>query len=294
MEYAEFLERKSQTKAMGGFKPLWMPECLYGFQHYLTSWAIQAGRSALVEDCGLGKGLPPDEMVLTPFGWKAIARYHVWKEPLMVRNRTMVKSLHHKTLTIDSTKCSMANADYLLIFRRSGKNPIPVEHPRGLLSYAGSTQIPPELIKWRGFQGNQIKNEYSHWIWRQYASAFWSDVRIDRTLGHGASLYSAAKADKDEPDEKHMHPLQLDVIERAVVLWSNRGEKVLSPYMGVGSEVYGAVINGRLGIGCELHPAYYRQAVKNLAEAKETTLDDLGYQPEMFHEKDAIEAAGLD
>jgi DNA modification methylase len=197
-------------------------------------------------------------------GWQYVARYHVWKEPLTVRNRTMVKSLHHKTLTEDSSKCSAANADYLLIFRRSGNNPVPIDHPRGLLNYAGSKEPPPEVLKWRGHVGNQIKNEYSQWIWRQYASAFWDDVRIDRTLGTGASLYSAAKADKDEPDEKHMHPLQLDVIERCVVLWSNPGENVLTPFMGVGSEVYGSVINGRRGIGIELKATYYRQAIKHL------------------------------
>ena len=197
-------------------------------------------------------------------GWKYVARYHVWKEPLTVRNRTMVNSLHHKTLCEDSTRCSVANADYLLIFRRSGENLIPVEHPIGLMSYAGSREVPTDVMKWRGYRGDQTKNAYSQWIWRQYASAFWDDVRIDRTLGSGASLYSANKADKDEPDEKHMHPLQLDVIERACVLWSNPGETVLTPFMGVGSEVYGAVINGRRGIGVELKPAYYRQAVKNL------------------------------
>lgn len=199
-------------------------------------------------------------------GWKFIARYFVWKEPLMVRNRTMVKSLHHKTFCEDSTRCSMANADCLLIFRREGKNEVPVTHPVGLTSYAGSRTPPDEVMRWKGHKGNQIENAYSQWVWRQYASAFWDDVRTDRTLGTGAGLYSANKADKDEPDEKHMHPLQLDVIERAVVLWSNPGETVLTPFMGVGSEVYGAVINGRRGVGIELKPAYYRQAVIHLQD----------------------------
>lgn len=215
-------------------------------------------------------------------GWKYIARYHVWKEPLTVRNRTMVKSLHHKTLTEDSTKCSAANADYLLIFRRSGKNTVPVAHPCGLTSYAGSRQPPKEVLKWRSYKGNQIKNEYSHWVWRQYASAFWDDVRIDRTLGSGASLYSANKADKDEQDEKHMHPLQLDVIERAVVLWSNPGETVLTPFMGVGSEVFGAVLNGRRGVGIELKEAYYRQAVNHLKDVASETAKVKAEQADMF------------
>ena len=199
-------------------------------------------------------------------GWKYVARIHIWKEPLTVRNRTMVSSLHHATLVEDSTINSIANADYLLVFRRSGKNTIPVAHPRGLTSYAGSSEIPVEVLKYKNYNGNQIKNEYSQWIWRQYASSNWHDVRIDRTLGSGAGLYSANKAEKEEPDEKHMHPLQLDVIERAVVLWSNPGEVVLTPFMGIGSEVLGAVINDRKGIGIELKDAYYRQAVMNLED----------------------------
>jgi DNA modification methylase len=196
----------------------------------------------------------------------------------------MVKSLHHKTLTEDSTRCSMANADYLLIFRRSGHNSIPVKHAVGLTNYAGERQPPETILKWRGYQGNQIKNEYSHWVWRQYASAFWDDVRIDRTLGTKATLYSASKADKDESDEKHMHPLQLDIIERCIVLWSNPGETVLTPFMGVGSEVYGAVINGRKGIGIELKKAYYNQAIKNLKTAAQQKPEEMKFN---FNEEES-------
>ena len=208
-------------------------------------------------------------------GWRYVARIHIWKEPLTVRNRTMLKSLHHKTLVEDSTTVSIANADYLCVFRRSGTNPVPVSHEQGILEYAGSTKIPPELYQWKGHKGNQINNAYSQWIWRQYASSSWLDIRIDRTLGKGASVYSFNKADKDEPDEKHMHPLQLDVIDRACVLWSNPGETVLTPFMGVGSEVYGAVLNGRRGIGIELKPAYYRQAKKNLENVKPAQQQDV-------------------
>lgn len=204
-------------------------------------------------------------------GWTYVARIHIWKEPLTVRNRTMLKSLHHKTLVEDSTTVSIANADYLCIFRRSGKNPVPVSHPHGLATYAGSREIPDEVQQWKHHRGNQIENAYSQWIWRQYASSNWDDIRIDRTLGKGASLYSYNRADKDEPDEKHMHPLQLDVIERVCVMWSNPGETVLTPFMGVGSECYGAVLNGRRAIGIELKPAYYRQAVKNLENVRTGT-----------------------
>ena len=207
-------------------------------------------------------------------GWKYMARIHIWKEPLTVRNRTMLRSLHHKTLVEDSASVSIANADYLCVFRRSGDNPVPVAHPQGLLDYAGSTEVPEEVMKWRKHKGNQIENAYSQWIWRQYASSNWHDIRVDRTLGKGASLYSANKAEKDEPDEKHMHPLQLDVIDRACVMWSNPGETVITPFLGIGSEVYGAVRNGRRGVGIELKPGYYRQAIKHLAAIKNEKQED--------------------
>lgn len=189
-------------------------------------------------------------------GWKYVARYHVWKEPLTVRNRTMTKALAHKSIVDDSSRCTVASADYLLIFRRSGDNPVPITHPHGLTEYAGSRQIPAELASYRGWRGKQTENRYSHWIWRQYASAFWDDVRLDRVLPF--------KPARDQEDEKHVHPLQLDVIDRALVLWSNPGETVLTPFMGVGSEVYAAVSAGRRGIGIELKPTYYRQALMNL------------------------------
>jgi DNA modification methylase len=199
-------------------------------------------------------------------GFRYVARYAVWKEPLGVRNRTMAKNLAHKTIVDDSSRCTVASADWLLVFRRKGDNKIPIAHPVGLLDYAGSRQMPADLLSYRGWKGNQIENRFSHWIWRQYASAFWDDVRIDRVLPF--------KQGKDEEDEKHVHPLQLDVIDRVLTLWSNEGENVLTPFMGVGSEVYGAVCQGRRGIGAELKPSYYRQAVKNLAVAKRGRRED--------------------
>lgn len=189
-------------------------------------------------------------------GFAYLARYHIWKEPLAVRNRTMTKSLAHKTIVDDSSRCSVASADYLLVFRRAGTNLVPIEHPVGLTSYAGERTPPPEVMPFRGWTGNQIENRYSHWVWRQYASAFWDDVRLDRVLPF--------RQGRDEEDEKHVHPLQLDVIHRCLHLWSNPGERVLTPFMGVGSEVYEAVATGRFGLGAELKPSYYRQAVKNL------------------------------
>lgn len=196
-------------------------------------------------------------------GFDYVARYHIWKEPLAVRNRTMTKALAHKSIVEDSSRCTVASADYLLVFRRSGKNQIPVTHPVGLLEYAGSREMPADLLRYKGWKGNQIQNRYSHWIWRQYASAFWDDVRINRVLPYRPA--------RDKEDEKHVHPLQLDVIERALVLWTNPGETVLTPFLGVGSEAFGAVRAGRRAIGAELKPSYFRQAVKNLAAVHDQT-----------------------
>ena len=200
-------------------------------------------------------------------GWAYACRYHVWKEPLGVRNRTMAKNLAHKTIVDDSSRCSCASADYLLIFRKSGTNPVPIEHPHGLTEYAGEREIPGELLRFKGWTGNQIQNRYSHWIWRQYASAFWDDVRINRVLPY--------KEARTPEDEKHVHPLQLDVIDRCLVLWSNPGETVLTPFMGVGSEVYGAVCAGRKGVGIELKHSYYAQAKMNIEEAMRSRPEDI-------------------
>jgi hypothetical protein len=210
--------------------------------------------------CDYLRDFPGDIIRLhAKLGFRYVARYHVWKEPLGVRNRTMAKNLAHKTIVDDSSRCTAASADYLLMFRRKGDNPVPIQHPHGLLEYAGAREIPAELLKYRSWDGNQIENRYSHWIWRQYASAFWDDVRLDRVLPY--------KQARDEDDERHVHPLQLDVIARCLTLWSNPGENILTPFMGVGSEVYEAVANDRRGIGMELKEAYYRQAVRNVEEA---------------------------
>jgi DNA modification methylase len=192
-------------------------------------------------------------------GMRYIARHAIWKEPLGVRMRTMAKGLAHKQIVEDSAYCDVAGADYLLLFRKRGENPVPIAHPEGLLAYAGERKIPDELHGYRGWQGKQTENRYSHWIWRQYASAFWDDIRIDRVVPF--------EEGRDPDDEKHVHPLQLDVIERVVILRSNPGEVVLTPFMGVGSEIYGALLNGRRGIGVELKASYYKQALKNVGAA---------------------------
>jgi len=171
------------------------------------------------------------------------SRHIIWKDPLIEATRTKALGLMHKQLCKDSIMCRAGLPDYLLAFRAPGDNATPITHPDGLQAYCG-----------RNDPGGEGEKR-SHNIWRAYASPVWMDVRQTRTL-------DARKA-RDPDDEKHLCPLQLDVIERACVLWSNPGEVVLTPFMGVGSEVYGAIVNGRRGVGIELKPSYYRQAVKN-------------------------------
>ena len=220
-------------------------------------------------------------------GFQYRNRITIWKEPLKVRMRTMVKSLMHKLIVEDSTQCFTAMPDYVLIFTKKGENPVPVTHPHGLTRYFGDTPILPNILNaWNN--ANEAKltapelweylkthfadhedpksNKLSHYIWQRYASSVWDDIRIDNVLPFRDS--------REEDDEKHVHPLQLDVIERVVQMRSNPGEKVFTPFMGVGSEVYAAVMAGRLGIGAELKISYFKQAVKNCEMASAGIVPD--------------------
>jgi DNA modification methylase len=208
-------------------------------------------------------------------------RITVWKEPLRVRTRTMVQSLMHKFIIEDSTKCFTAMPDYVLVFTRNGENEVPVTHPEGFKRYFGSTPILPEMVRiWNNTNNTKFTheqlwehlnthykdhtdartNKLSHYIWQRYASSVWDDIQIDNVLPFRDS--------KEDDDEKHVHPLQLDVIDRIVELYSNKGETVLTPFMGVGSEVYSPVSLGRKAIGIELKDSYYKQAKINLTHAK--------------------------
>lgn len=198
-------------------------------------------------------------------GFDFIARHTIWKEPLWVRNRTMVKNLAHMTVVQDAAYAGVASADYMLIFRKRGSNPEPITNPNGyMIDYPGEEPMPADILKYRGWDGDQKQNRYSHWIWRRMASSVWDDIRMGNVLPFQDC--------KDPDDEKHVHPLQLDVIARCVNLRSKEGEIVFTPFMGVGSEVFGAVTYGRKGIGVELKPSYFRQAKRNLELAKQAQI----------------------
>lgn len=214
------------------------------------------------------------------YGFEYRNRITIWKEPLKVRMRTMVQSLMHKFIVEDSTKCFTAMPDYVLIFTKKGENKVPVTHEKGLLKYFGETPILPNILRaWNNANNSDLnesqlweylnvkfkdstnpkENKLSHYIWQRYASSVWDDIRIDNVLPFRDS--------KEEDDEKHVHPLQLDVIDRIVELYSNPNEIVLTPFMGVGSEVYSPVSLGRKAIGIELKDSYFKQAKINLSMA---------------------------
>lgn len=216
-------------------------------------------------------------------GFQYRSRIGIRKEPLKVRMRTMVKSLMHKLVVEDMSQCFPSMPDYVLIFTKKGDNAEPVIHPFGLTEfpYFGEQPILPHFVTaWNNEHGtdwsaadlwSHLKTAYadhkdpktnklSHYTWRRYADYMWDDIRIDNVLPFRDS--------KEEDDEKHVHPLQLDVIHRLVELYSNPNEVVLTPFMGVGSEVFGAVNLGRNGIGIELKQSYFKQAVKNLKDVK--------------------------
>jgi len=170
----------------------------------------------------------------------------IWKSPVVAVTRTKALGLLHKQMTKDSSMSRQGIPDYLVTMRKPGENPEPVE---GRLTY---------------FCGDrdmfQRKGKLSIDIWQKYASPVWMDINPSRTLQKQSARH--------EKDEKHICPLQLDVIERGIQLWSNENDTVFSPFMGIGSEGHVALKMGRRFIGIELKESYYKQAVNNLRKAE--------------------------
>lgn len=181
------------------------------------------------------------------------SRHCIWKDPLLAAVRTKAIGLAHKQIIKDSSLCRTGIPDYIIAFRKKGENIKPVKNEDGLTIYYGSRKIPKELDRFIGHK-EQKSNKRSHWIWQQYASPVWFDVRQTNVLSYRKA--------KEQDDEKHICPLQLDTIERCIALWTTEDDIVLTPFMGIGSEVYVAVKNNRKGIGIELKNSYYKQAVK--------------------------------
>ncbi len=192
-------------------------------------------------------------------GWIYCSEVVVWKCPVVAVTRTKALGLLWKQLRKDSSKSRMGIPDYVLTFRKPGENPVPVSHtmdeyPVGLWQKVAEPiwNLPydPESF------GMKERELFFDWYFQQCITG-WMDIKATRTL---QSL-------KEEGDRAHICPLQLDVIERCINLWSNPGEIIFDPFAGIGSTQYQAVVMGRKGLGCELKTAYFDQSVKNMRRA---------------------------
>lgn len=175
----------------------------------------------------------------------------IWKNPVTAMQRTKALGLLHKQLKKDSCMSRMGIPDYVVFMRKPGENPDRVTH---------TNQSFP-VSQWQ---------EYASPIWDEYNSPVWWDINQSDTLN--------ARSAKDEESERHICPLQLPVIERIIKMYSNEGDTVFTPFLGIGSEVYQALKMNRKGIGIELKPAYFDEAVRNIkdveVEKHQTTLFD--------------------
>lgn len=171
-------------------------------------------------------------------GWTYHSRITIWKDPVVEMQRTKHHGLLYKTFQKDTSRCRQGLPDYLLVFRKTPTDEKDAD-PVG-----------------------KDKRLYPVSLWQEWASPVWMDINQTNVLN--------ARPDKDPKDEKHLCPLQLDLIDRAIRLWSNEGDAVLSPFMGIGSEGWGALKAKRKFIGFELKEAYYRQAIKNLSHMSDT------------------------
>ena len=173
----------------------------------------------------------------------------IWKNPVTAMQRTKALGLLHKQIKKDSCMSRMGIPDYVVFMRKPGENPERVTHT--------NESFPVDL--WQ---------EYASPIWDEYNSPVWWDINQSNTLNR---MFS------DEESERHICPLQLDVIERCIKMYSNEGDTVFTPFMGIGSEIYQAVKMGRKGVGIELKKEYFEQAKKNMQ-----TLDDSDKQINLF------------
>lgn len=190
------------------------------------------------------------------------------KDPVAAMQRTKAIGLLHKQICKDSTLSRMAIPDYLVTFRKPGDNAEPVSGPFD--AYYGAEFKPDQsIIHEDNFHGRSIQKpgsvKYSIAVWQRYAEPVWMDIDQGDVLSHRDA--------RDEADERHIAPLQLTVIRRALDLWSNPGDTVFSPFAGIGSEGYVALQMGRRFIGTELKPSYFKQQVRNLRDAENEPRD---------------------
>ncbi len=189
----------------------------------------------------------------------------IWKDPLIAATRTHALGLAHQQIVKDSAMCRVGIPDYLVTMRKPGVNPEPVKHggewmvgeyrANGFQRYIGNSEDEPRQSR----TPDARTNKYSHEVWQRYASPVWFDIDPSDTLQRQSA--------REEDDSRHICPLQLTVIRRALELWSNPGDVILSPFAGIGSEGFVALQEGRRFVGVELKETYYRQACANMEAA---------------------------
>lgn len=227
------------------------------------------------------------------YGWIFHGEVCIWKDPVLQMQRTKALGLLHKQTKKDSCMSRQGLPDYLITMRKPGINESPVAHEHGFTEYAGTN--PPdcdgEMWVWAGTGGKkrrpkgwfEVKQYNGEWpklnpfkagseaheswsivTWQRYASPVWMDIQMSGDVAGIEGRKATLQSMREEEDIKHICPLQLQVIERAIHLWSNPEDTVFTPFLGIGSEVYESVRLGRKGIGIELKTAYFEQAIKNM------------------------------
>lgn len=180
----------------------------------------------------------------------------IWKDPLIEATRTKALGLMHKQLRKDSYICRQGLPDYVITMRKKGENLEPIYHGEGLKEYYGKDEpLEPKYIN------GEFNVKYSHLVWQKYASPVWMDIRQTYTLNKNKA--------REEQDEKHICPLQIDTVARCILLWSNPDDIILSPFGGIGTEPYVALKLNRRAIAIELKQSYYLQAVEFCREVTE-------------------------
>lgn len=177
----------------------------------------------------------------------------IWKDPVTAMQRTKAIGLLHKQVVKDSAMSRQGIPDYLVTFRKPGINPDPVKDAFNM--YSGELPEPTEVYT----RADDRLNPYSIAVWQRYASPVWFDINASDTLQKESA--------REEEDERHIAPLQLQVIDRALQLWTNPGDTVLDPFAGIGSSGVVAIRRGRRFVGAELKHSYFLQSRQNLRDA---------------------------
>lgn len=231
----------------------------------LPKYANRDGTAGLIDFPG---------MIIRAFeqeGWSYHSRVTIWKCPVVERERTNNNGLLHKTVVRDRSQVRQGMADYMLMFRKAPTGTLMSSQPvtnkgKGFSQWVGDPEHNPNTstLHPSRYARTEILSDTSVGIWRRYAEPVWWDIQQTNVLNKEDA--------RDENDERHICPLQLDVISRCIEIWSNPGDVVLSPFAGIGSEGYQAIKMNRKFIGVELKQSYFKVACRNLKKAESESI----------------------